>query len=131
MEALANPRIEHRNATENKRWAVGAVDASGVTTKPVDLGLVHTFTKVVAVKRGAASAGESLIIEQSHNGDADSPVWVSALAAALTGLVASPVSGAAMVVAAVPTARYVRAVHTNGATPQTVLVLELSAFEGI
>jgi hypothetical protein len=125
-----HPRIKHRNATDHNRYAVGALDALAASAQVLDLGNPHTFTKVVAVKRGTASAGETLIIEQSHNGDAETPTWVSAPAAALTGLVASPSSGAAMVVAAVPTARWVRLSYTNGSTAQTALVLELTALNG-
>jgi hypothetical protein len=121
------PRVKHRNVTYHNRYAVGALAALAASAHVLDLGNPHTFTKVIAVKRGAASAGETLIIEQSHNGDADTPTWVSASAAALTGLVSSPASGAAMVVAAVPTARWVRLSYTNGATEQTALVLELTA----
>jgi hypothetical protein len=121
------PRIKHRNATDHNRYVVGALAALAASAHVLDLGNPHTFAKVVAVKRGAASAGETLVIEQSHNGDAETPTWVSAPAAALTGLVASPSSGAAMVVAAVPTARWVRITFTNGATEQTALTLELTA----
>lgn len=125
-----NPRIKHRNATERFHYAIGALSASAASPHVVDLGDPHTFTKLVAVKRGLASAGESLLIEQSHNGDAQSPTWVKCTNAALTGLVASPVSATDMVVAAVPTARWVRLNYTNGTTAQTALDLELTALEG-
>lgn len=125
-----NPRIKHRNATEHTRYAVGALDALAASAHVLDLGNPHTFTKVVAVKRGAASAGETLLIEQSHNGDADTPTWVAAPGIALTGLAASPSTSANMVLAAVPTARWVRLNFTNGSTAQTALVLELTALEG-
>lgn len=118
---------EGRNLTTHKRTAIGASAAAAVQTLLLDLGNRHTFGELVAVKRGAASAGETLVIEQAHDGAAPSPTWVSCVNAGKTGLVASPASAANMVIAAVPTARWVRLIHTNGATAQTALILELTA----
>lgn len=118
---------EGRNLTTHKRSAVGASETSAVKAMALDLGNRHTFTKLIAVKRGAASTGETLLIEQAHDGDQASPTWVSCPNLALTDLVASPSSAASMVVAAVPTARYVQIKHTNGSVAQTALVLELTA----
>jgi hypothetical protein len=122
-------RTPDRNLTTHERSAIGAAATGAAKTLPLDLGLRHTFDRIVAVKRGVASADETLIIEQSHNGDAETPTWVTAPNLAMTGLCASPASAAAMVVAATPTARWVRVVHTNGSdNAQTALVLELTGF---
>lgn len=129
MSIIKTTRHHARNMVEHIRNAIGA-SATGVvkTTDILDLGEPHTFTKVVAVKRGLASTGETLVVEQAHDGDQASPTWASCPAAALTGLVSSPASAADMVVAAVPTARWVRVKHTNGSdNAQTALILELTA----
>lgn len=128
---LAPIRHYARNLTEHSRSAVGASATGAAKTLVMDLGAQHSFTKIVGVKRGLASASETLLIEQAHDGDQVSPTWVTAPAAALTGLCASPASAASMVVAAVPTARWVRVTHTNGSdNAQTALVLELTALPG-
>jgi hypothetical protein len=120
-------RFSERNLTHHARSAVGASATTAVKTLVLDLGSRHTFDRLLAVKRGVASTNETLIIEQAHDGDAQSPNWVACPSLAMTGLCASPASGADMVVAAVPTARWVRVKHTNGDTAQTALVLELTA----
>jgi len=129
MSIIKAVRHRARSTVVNIRNAIGASATSAVkTTDILDLGEIHSFGKVIAVKRGLASTSETLIVQQAHDGEADSPTWVSCPNQALTGLVSSPSSGVDMVVAAVPTARYVRAVHTNGGSAaQTALVLELSA----
>ena len=127
----ATNRTNLRNSVRHERSAVGALTTGAAATLEIDLGAKHTFTRVAAVKRGAASTAETLVIEVSHNGDDVSPTWVTALAAAGTGLVSSPSSAANMAVVAIPTARWVRISYTNGSgAAQTALVLELTAYEG-
>jgi hypothetical protein len=128
MSIIKAVRYKARNLVHHIRNAIGASAGSAAkTTDILDLGEAHSFTKIIGVKRGLASTGETLLIEQAHDGDQASPTWVSCPNAALTGLVSSPSSATDMVVAAVPTARWVRVKHTNGSTPQTDLVLELTA----
>ncbi|BBL73978.1 hypothetical protein [Methylomagnum ishizawai] len=129
MSIIKAIRHRARSMVQHIRNAIGAsVTNAAKTTDILDLGAVHSFTKVIAVKRGLASTGETLLIEQAHDGDQESPTWVSCPAAALTGLMSSPASAANMVVAAVPTARWVRVKHTNGNdNAQTALILELTA----
>lgn len=128
MSIIRAVRHRAQSTVVNNRNAIGASATSAAKTSDIlDLGETHSFTKVIATKRGLASTGETLVIQQAHDGEAGSPTWVSCPNTDLTGLVASPSSATDMVVAAVPTARYVRAVHTNGSTAQTALVLELSA----
>lgn len=123
-------RHERRNLTEHYRNAVGALATEAAANLQQYLGDKHTFTRLIAVKRGAASTGETLVIQQTHD-ITGTPTWVSCPNLALTGLVASPASAATMVVAAVPTAPHVRALYTNGTgAAQTALVLELTAMDG-
>jgi hypothetical protein len=118
-----------RNLTTHKRAAIGASATGAVKTLELDLGNRHTFVKIVGVKRGLASATEALVIEQAHDGEEANPTWVACPKLSMDGLVTSPNSAADMVVAAVPTARYVRVKHTNGNdNAQTALVLEITAF---
>lgn len=121
-------RHQARNLTAIARKAIGALAVSTAANSDViDLGEKFSFTKLCAIKRGAASTSETLIIEVSH----DNSTWVTAPALAMTGLVASPSSGADMVVAGIPSARYARVKYTNGSgAAQTALVLELVALEG-
>ncbi len=117
------------NLTVHKRLTVGAAAAAAVNTALVlDLGIRHNYDRLCAVKRGVASANESLLIEQAHDGDAESPTWVAAPALPPNGLVVSPASGANMVAWAAPGARWVRVKFTNGDTAQTALSLELTGY---
>jgi hypothetical protein len=132
-------RLTGTNPTHTKREAIGAADAAAVKTLLLDLGLHHNYDRLCAVKRGLASANEVLIVEQAHDGDAETPTWVAAPMLVPGGmqsasyrqqgeLSVSPPSGTDMVVWAAPCARWVRIKYTNGDTAQTDLVLELTAF---
>jgi hypothetical protein len=121
-------RQPQTNLTTHKRLAVGALAAAATQALVVDLGARHDFTRVCGVKRGVASAEEALVIEQCHDGEDDTPTWVAAPTADLDGLNVSPASEADMVVSAAPGARWLRLLYTNGNTPQTDLVLELTLF---
>lgn len=115
--------------TAHRRLAVGALAGSAANSALVmDLGREHSFRELTAVKRGAASTGETLLLQQAHDGEAASPTWVTCPAAAGGALAESPASGAAMVLSARPTARWVRVLFTNGSVAQTALSLELTAW---
>jgi len=117
------------NQVAHKVTTVGAADASAISHSGIiDLGPRHNFREICGIKRGAASVGETLLIWQSHNGDATTPAWALAPKADLSAVNASPASGTAMVASAAPGARWIRLTHTNGATAQTALELELSAY---
>lgn len=117
------------NGTAHRRLAVGALAGAAANGALVmDLGREHNLGELTAVKRGAASTGETLLIQQAHDGEAQSPTWVTCPAAAGGALAESPASAAAMVLSARPTARWVRVLFTNGSVAQTALSLELTAY---
>lgn len=130
------------NQTLNKRTAVGASVASATKyTDVLDLGVQHNYDRICGIKRGVASANETWVIEQCHNGDApaNEQAWVLAPMLVTGGMQSStyrqqgeacvsPPSGTDMVVWVAPGARWIRGKHVNGDTEQTALALELNAY---
>lgn len=125
-------RHSQRNLTTTDRYAVGALATTTAKVFPeagyLDLGAKNSFTKLIGEKRGTASTNETLVLQQTDD-ISGTPTWVNCVNLAATGLVSSPSSGASMVLGAIPTARYVRGLYTNGDTAQTALVLKLTASE--
>lgn len=117
------------NQAFHRQFTVGAAASSAISHSDIiDLGVRHNYREICAVKRGAPSADETLLIWQSYNGDAETPAWALAPKADLSGFNTSPASGAAMVASAAPGARWIRITHTNGQTAQTALKLEVSLY---
>ncbi len=117
------------NQTFHRQFSIGVSAASAAqSTDIIDLGQRHNFREIVGIKRGAPSAGETLLVWQSFDGDAETPTWALAPKADLSGFCSSPASAAIMVASAAPAARWIKLVHTNGETAQTALSLEFTAY---
>lgn len=116
------------NQTFSRQFDVGAVAANATTSEIIDLGPRHNYRTVSFVKRGAPSPGETLLVWQSFNGDAETPAWSLAPKDDLSDVNASPASSAQMFTKAAPGARWLKFSHVNGSTAQTVLKLEVTLF---
>lgn len=111
-------------------FTIGALArAASVTTDPVDLGVGHPYTLVVARKSGVASKREAMEIQSSIDGVR----WLPAASVDSYAGVAwyAPKDGSAyFAVQGRPIGRFVRIAFKNGNTAQTNLVLELAALAG-
>ncbi|MEK8089239.1 hypothetical protein [Thermithiobacillus plumbiphilus] len=112
-------------------FTIGALArAASVTTDPVDLGVGHPYTLVVARKAGAASRNEAMEIQSSIDGVR----WLPAAGIHPDANVAwyEPNGGSDyFTVQGRPIGRFARIAFKNGNTAQTELVLELAALAGV
>ena len=129
-----NRLITATSAPLEQRTNVGAVAASAVvTTDALDLGPKETrqHTRVIGVKIGLVSAGESLQLNWSD----DLITWYlqmpSALGSATNTTTVNSTSLAVMNCQGIPPGRYVRMRYANGSADQTDLILTLTAIAGI
>ena len=129
-----NRLITATSAPLEQRTDVGALAASTpVTTDALDLGTKETrqHTRIICTKYGVASAGETITTEWSD----DAVTWNVHLPAGIGSSASanafSNTSASQMHVQGLPPGRYVRMKYTNGATPQTALMLSITAIAGI
>lgn len=97
----------------------GAVDS----VLNLDLGDDWGYSRVIGSKIGSASAGEILKLEYSD----DAMLWRLCPSPFSFGLAWLNQSSGNMVVQGIPLGRYLRLVHTNGATNQAAMTLTLAA----
>jgi hypothetical protein len=101
---------------------------AGASSASAMLDLGTDFLKkprIVAIKTGLASAGETWTLYESADGTTWTACTNTGSQAGDTSPCSSNVSAAVMRISAIPTKRYAYAQYVNGATPQTGLIIDL------
>ena len=132
--AHAEETVARTLAPLEQRTDVGALAASAIaTTAALDLGPAETrqHTRIIAYKSGLASAGESITPHWSDDGVTWEILAPTAIGSSTIANANNTTSASRMMSQFMPPGRYVRFSYTNGATPQTALLLAITAIAGI